>query len=876
MYKFKLDFETIPQVGIIEVAEPFGFDEFSHSISRDNDNFGRDVILGSENVDLVFTRAEFERFEGELTLIDGTRTNYLNHAFDYLLDLIKTHGWEAKARFIVEYESTEFTVGYIDFYTAKIDYDSISFTVIQRNLFEKIKRSQDVVINAFSSEDLEGNPIQPCQTVDILLKAKPIVQISEWKSALSQDVFSQGNTIAPGFFNGINQVTRSEIADTLTWAFLGTTAPIPTLDYETPPQDFRLLRAETRLTNLSVELKLNMKTQSVNVGNCQVLGFFAKGSSMNDTFSEFRDSIDNNGVQFYDSGVISSTSQVYERNDTVVINLPYTLEIGEILYMVFLHAGTTISKNTFLDCTTTVTATSTSISTKTKGVRLIDFMKHNIRSVGGVDLIAPIYDVGGEHYDNFVFSGYMLGNISDKPLNYTYKDLQNIPKEICGGFQINENNVECLPYEGYYSNTEIGSFKQKADTQTNQSFNDRYFLKTIDFSYKKSSKGRETNTKNTIDDVHGTTQWLYPSERTENNLKIEINHIRSAFLGENQRRQQQDVNNTNSLSNDTDLFVYKCVQITPNTQDSFSAVLTQQFADGRLKILSNNFNWLNLPMANPITITRDGVSYVHIVESVEPNVITLFSSAGNDVSGTFSMTISYTIAGVQYVNQTNQGFETIEGIESPENYSNLLYSVKRNLNRWKKYLMTAGSYLIGKEIKNTQFDNNGNLFTKLFSESEGIDDNDPILIDENKLITPVIHEITVLSNLDEATQLFKDIRDIKGFVRVETLDGRVVKGYPRKSDFTWVSGELDFELEEKFEMSEIAIRREGNTIYVNETGYNEKIGLFWFRINGIYVSLYDEQNVKLANTDRWENVSINGVKYITEVAFSDALTQILN
>lgn len=871
MYKFKLDFETIPQVGIIEVAEPFGFDEFSHSISRDNDNFGRDVILGSENVDLVFTRAEFERFEGELTLIDGKKSIYLKHAFNYLLDLIKTHGWEAKARFIVEYESTEFTVGYIDFYTAKIDYDSISFTVIQRNLFEKIKRSQDVVVNAFSNEDLEGNPITPCQTVDILLKAKPIVQISEWKSVGTNVFFDRDISSKPlTGFNFASNILRSEIEDTFTF-FENFMESQPSGD---DFKNFRYINAKTELSDIKLSHKINM-TYTVSQGAFQGAGAVALYLVFGDEFS-IQNSNPNRIVLYNDTWTIG-TQKTVTVNDTFEYTIPLVNSGGGVWLLWYVLGIADCDVNgTVLNQETKIIATSTSISTKTKGVRLIDFMKHNIRSVGGVDLIAPIYDVGGDHYDNFVFSGYMLGNISDKPLNYTYKDLQNIPKEICAGFQINENNVECLPYEGYYSNIEIGSFKQKADTQTNQSFNDRYFLKTIDFSYKKSSKGRETNTKNTIDDVHGTTQWLYPSERAENNLKIEIDPIRSAFLIENQRRQQQDVNNTNSLSNDTDLFIMKCVQIPPNTQDSFSAVLTQQFADGRLKILSNNFNWLNLPMANPITITRDGVSYVHIVESVEPNVITLFSSAGNDVSGTFSLTISYTIAGVQYVNQTNEGFETIEGIESPENYSNLLYSVKRNLNRWKKYLMTAGSYLIGKEIKNTQFDNNGNLFTKLFSENDGIDDNESILIDENKLITPVIHEITVLSNLDEATQLFKDIRDIKGFVRVETLDGRVVKGYPRKADFTWVSGELDFELEEKFEMTEITIRREGDVIYVNETGYSEKIGLFWFRINGIYVSLYDEQNVKLANTDRWTNVSINGVKYITEVAFSDALTQILN
>ena len=890
MFKFKLEFPTIEQVGTIYVSEPFGFDSSTHSVNQDEKRFGRDVILGNEDIELEFTREEFERLDAEQTLINGKKTNYATHGFDYLIDLKNTYGWEAKAKFIIEKDNVDFLTGYIDFYTAIVSYDSIKFKIIQRNLFEKIKRNEKVVVDAFSDKALDDTEITPCQTIDILLKAKPIIQNSSLNAPDNKVVFSSGNLIAPGFFNGIKNITNSQIQDTFTWLFDSSTALFPTTDYDNPPQNFRILRAKNTLSFLKVKLKLNIKTEWFDGGlpnNFQIFGYFAKGSSINETFEEFKDSINDNGIVFYDTGALGPTTGVYEytRNDEVEIDLPYTINQGEVLYFVFLHGGgnsTQISKTTFIDCSIDIIATSTSIDSVIKGVRLIDLLKHNIQSVGNVDLISPMYDVGGTHYNNFVFNGYMLGRVDDKPFNNTFESLMNIPSELCSDYQINPNNVEILPYDDFYKNVEIGSFKQNPDIETTTEYNKRYFVKTVDYSYKTSSKGRETNTQNTIDDVHGQTQWLYPSERAENNLKIELDHIRSAFIIEEQRRQAVDVNQTNSLQNDTNLFIIKCVQIPPATTKTINAVLIQQWNEPYLSILSTNFNWTTLGMTvgQIITVTNAGVDYSYSVIELTPNTIKLQGGgAGNQISGEFSMSITYILTGVQYMNHTNEGFQTIEGIEGSDNYSNLLYSIGRNLKTWYKYLATCGIYLKGKLITNTQFDNNGNLFTKLFSETVGTQDNAPIVIDdisESKILTPIIHNLTVLCDFNEATQLFEDIQSLKGFIRCETLDNKVIKGYPKKAEYLWKDGELDLVLEEKFEMNGITIVRDGNSIFVNETGYSEKIGLFWFRINGIYVSLYDEKNILLANTERWDNVSINGVKYTDVVEFSDALTIAIN
>lgn len=887
MFKYKLEFPTIEQVGTIYVSEPFGFDGATHSISQDDKRFGRDVILGNEEQELEFTREQFELLEAEQTLINGKKTKYATHGFDYLLDLKNNFGWEAKAKFIIEKDNVDFLAGYIDFYTAIVTYDSIKFKVIQRNLFEKIKRNEKVVVDAFSSTALDGTEITPCQTVDILLKAKPIQQVSELDAVSNSFAIGKGFVLAPSFFNKIKNITTFVIDDTLTW-FEDVSFPIGnTTNYDNPPQNFKVLRAKNQLTNIKAKLKLNIKTEWVDVdlpGNAQVIGYLSKGQD-NENINEFSQSLFA-GTQFYNTESLGPTSGIFEYsiNETVEIELQ-SLEQGEVMYFVFIHAGSNsfqISKTTFIDCSIDIIADSTSIDSVIKGIRLIDLLKHNIKSVGNVDLSSPMYDEGGSHYDNFVFNGYMLGRVDDKPFNNTFESLMNIPSELCADYQINPSNVEILPYEGFYENVEIASFKQKADTDTTTEYNKRYFVKTVDYSYKTSSKGRETNTQNTIDDVHGQTQWLYPSERAENNLKIELDHIRSAFIIEEQRRKTVDVNQTNSLQNDTNLFIIKCLQIPPATTKTINAVLIQQWNEPYLSILSTNFNWTTLGMSvgQIITVTNAGVDYSYSVIELTPNIIKLQGGgAGNQISGEFLISITYVLTGVQYMNQTNEGFQTIEGVEGSDNYSNLFYSIGRNLKTWYKYLATCGIYLKGKLITNTQFDNNGNLFTKLFSETVGTQDNAPIIIDDisdSKILTPIIHNLTVLCDFDEATQLFNDVQTLKGFIRCETLDNKVIKGYPTKAEYLWKDGELDLTLEEKFEMNGITIVRDGSTIFVNETGYSEKIGLFWFRINGIYVSLYDEKNILLANTERWENVAVNGVKYTDVVEFSDALTIAIN
>jgi len=225
-----------------------------------------------------------------------------------------------------------------------------------------------------------------------------------------------------------------------------------------------------------------------------------------------------------------------------------------------------------------ITATSTAIDTVVKGVRLIDLVKHNAQSIADVTVNAPNYDVGGEHYDNFAFNGLLLGQITDKPFNNKFKDLINFTKETCHDYQINENNIEILPYSEYYKDIEMASFEELPSFSTTTKTNKRYSLKTAEFKYKKSSTDRQNNSENSIDDVHTETQ-KYITNTVDGNLKVEIDHIRSAFLIEEARRRAFDNEQTKSLQNDDNLFLLKCIPLAPSSQGGFGAVLLMQIND---------------------------------------------------------------------------------------------------------------------------------------------------------------------------------------------------------------------------------------------------------------------------------------------------------
>jgi hypothetical protein len=846
----------IKTVGLIEISEPFGFDGSTHKMEQ-SEFYGRDVILGDEEIQLEINESHFEPLQFPQQLPNGVQFDYASQAFDYFIDVLKNEGWEAEIEYILEVDNVQFSKGIIDGLTAVVGYKTVKFNVIQNTKREMVKRRLDVVIDAFNDEDLDGNEIEPCEAINFLLKAKPIIQRSEWAAkevSNKQDI----NT-------ALQSISIVPLCDTLT-SFGIKTSFAPFSSYlhifsyttETLAQgiaDTKIITAETELSFITVKAKnVSFSGALSAVGSyCRVVARrFVAGdlvSLSNVTYT----------IPIV-SGAFSVSNQDYEFYFPLINqgeSIQVCLEFG---FSSSLLQSYNMRLFNYTCDSLVIETTSTSIDSVIKAVRFIDVLRHACLSTG-LDVDAPLFDVGGVHYDNFASNGYLLGQVTDKPFNNTLKDLLNVVREVNNGYQINEDNIEVLHHDDFYKNIEIGAFIEIANAQNQTEYNNDLALKTFEFNYKNSSKGRETNSEGSIDDVHGTTQWLYPSKKTDVNLKIELDHVRSAYLIEEQRRRVFDNQNTTSLSDDNKLFLIKGVSVAPSRRGSFTANLQMQTTATQIKIMANNFRWDLLGFQNGSLITLSGGenSGSFFVTEITPNILTC-SAIGLTFNGFSVVTFSYPINNVSYINQTKEGFALIEGIENADNYSNLEYSIGRNMKYWLSYLGSCGRYLTG-FVKNTLFEINGNLVTRKNTETVDVADSEPLdleVIKEMRLYEPRIETVTVFADFDDATTLFERVATDKGYIRTMKVDGSVISGFPREMAYKWSTNELEMKLEPKKE----------SEFYEIDTNILDS-----FQINNnLFVSLYDVNDILLVTPLRFDKIKINGIVYDDEILFAEALT----
>lgn len=850
MFNFQLDFISLPSVGSIVISEPIGFDKAGYKVTQDSSRFGRDVVKVCEDTELTFTREFFENLTVTQILPNGQMINHASLGFDFLLDIFQQNGWEGEVNISISNGGSISSLGILDMATAVVEFDMIKFKVIQNTNREIIKRLSDTDIDAFNDEALDGRTITPCATTNILLKAKPIEQFGDWQYGLSEP--SEVPTLGFWFYNFSNAFINGNIENSLSYI-----QGISTSSFN----QFKYAIAQTNLSNVVI----NFTNVNVNVAYSTKL----RVSVGFDTATATHYTIDTRSDAF---------------TSDYTLNLPDLL-IGQYIWIYFEVLAVGGINTIFSSMNVNISATSTAIDTVVKGVRLIDLIKHNVKSMANVSVIAPNYDVGGAHYDNFAFNGLLLGQITDKPFNNKFKDLITFTKETCSDYQINENSVEILPYADYYKDVEMASFDELPDHTASTKVNKRYSIKTAEFKYKRSSDQRQNNSQNSIDDVHTETQ-KYLTDKVDGNLKVEIDPIRSAFLIEEARKRAFDNDQTTSLQNDDNLFLLKCVSLSPSAQGGFGAVLLMQETEtGHLQILNNNtdgdginFNWglLGFNVGSQFFIDSGENVGTWQVWSITSTVLELFPiSASVSFEGEAYIKMRWYFTDVAFTNQTNEGYTVITGVDNPTNYSNLDYHWGRNIKNWYPYLATSTKFKPDGVIKTASFKTNGDLQTRKIGETANVVDSADILntnIASQKILNPFIHSVKVYADLDTMTQLVSDIETVKGYVTVNLNDGRTIKGHVKELDYTFVNEELDLELEERFVGDFMEITPSGIT-YSN---YPQKNNLKSFQINNIFVLLFDANDVQLYPPVRFTNVKINGTAYTDIVDFSDALQNLID
>jgi len=876
MIKIFINFITDGE-GKFQIDEPDGFDASKFTIEQEEKRLGRDVLFAG----------------GESNFVLNNRSN---HKFDLVNKYFEIYGFEAEAELIFELENLEKKYD-IDFATMTTNQvDTIKFKAVQKSKEILLKRRSDVNVDLLSDKDLDGNPITPCVPVNILIKAKPLVQISKWSAPPEAVNFAQGIAQGPSFFNQIKVIENSDITDTLTWLYDYSSTPFGQTNYD-PIPEFTVMVASEDYKNLTAEIKLDLTTEWIDSGvGVQDAPFQIRGIIMKGTGSL----IDNyllgagnpNRFVFYNSGVLGRETGVYINinTSTVKINIG-DVNRGEKVFFVFYYgAGNAIQmgKVTYGNSTLTLKGSSISYNTVNPAIRLYDAMKYICKSISGMDIDSPEYSNLGAFYDHFIFTGKFLRGITNQGFTINFEDIIKSIVETNSDYQIQTNDsVFFGTYKNFYASEEIAVIDGVQFEDYEKYFNERSKVNIFKLKYKDFQSQKENTIENTIDVVHGETEWLLKNKNVENKKEVEVEWVRDAFLIEETRKKAYTISETSVSQDDDKKFILDC-RLSDYNERTFTT--TSSFQHSRetdvnaqfLTLRSNgdiNLLLLGISVGSTFQIVNPSPNFgYYTVLSITENSLSLekFPSTNLDFSGIafteFQYTISENVA--RYINWTNQGFTDIQNIANGDNYSNLRFTVKRNIeNYYSEYLATCNLFKKEEKIANTLYKNNPKAITTYNGKTaeEGLE-----FLPKNPILSPYEYSCQFRMSMAKYIDLENKIRDKRGYIRFIDNLGNVVRGYIKKADLTNEINEqgfLECIIEEKYQPAILNIFSDNITgiIIFNDDISVDSKNWSWTIDELDYLSIFDATGLLLFTPMHFSKVSVNGAIRRTRIELQENL-----
>jgi hypothetical protein len=771
-----------------EILEPIGFDASNFVVEQKKDGYARDIFYGNSEASLEF------HYEYGI--------NDLPTGLELILEQENITGAESDVNYILQKNGVDFTIGQLDFASAETDYKSyFKCSVIQNNDRSIIKKREKIKVDLFAKEDLDKNVIEPINTSRLLLRAKPVNKVSDWSSKEVLNLSQIGNA-----FNC--QVSIPISNNLVNYGIDSTLAPFDVffkgLDVsQTQNNNYRfanrLITAKNSLSNIKLKIK------GLTVNGTTNLGIFSLNISRA-KFTNDGDWIENVGTTIQpiiSTGSISITNQNFE------IDIP-DMSIGEslIISMDCFYASSILRSfnmrfNRFSCESVEILATETGIDSVIEVVRYIDLIKQTYKTTAGFVVNAPKYDIGGQFYDNFCFSGKLIRQIKNEPFYSTISDVNESLIELNADAELTGNKTVSIgQYSDFYSNVKMGSYPMLPEASAKFTKNERYLINKFSFGYDKFEQDREED--NTIDAIHTDSEWFVPNDNSINEKSVKVNYIRDAYFIESVRRRSTEKKTTSNNSDD-DIFIVDGIELAPGQTNTITGVFTVQISNSQntFKILANdNFRWdlLGFQVGNTMTVSYNNITYNLQVSAIESAIVTLAWPNPITFNGETYLSVTYPLTGVDLVIRTNEELDFTENIINSDNYANLRYSIKRNMSYWFPYLATVGKFIPTKEITNSYFKSNGNAIIKFSYESESIKENASILISELsnlKILSQNIFETTIVIEFEDMVNLMGKIQTERGYIEVDDHSGNIVKGYIVDLSHTWATNECKITLEVK-------------------------------------------------------------------------------
>ena len=854
---FYLDFKN-DSSGEVQIDEPIGYADMDFNLQQKDKGYGRDISFSGGEAQFNFV-------------------NYRNHYLDKLLYFNHFYGFESKVDLIIRQDGYDDVVAELDFASAvSDDFEYFKCKVIQQSSLQIVKRRKSVKVDLFSDKDVDGNAITPLTTQNMLLLNKPVYQKSIWEQSeqYALNLETKGNrnyTINPAV-----NITKSDID--------GTQNP-----FEISGAGFESMQYLESTSSLKkITLKLNgcsglLQPDGDNGGKGTI--DFSLSVRYGATFATSTSKVLLSKLLSYNSADYTFNAADYvvgidslNRGDKIWICYQFTMK--ETTAFGRLECFGYVNLNSI-----EITAESFSYNSITPSFRLIDVMRQVVKSTSGLDIVAPRFDVGGAFYDNRLFNGNFLRNAlvntdgTRKPFYISLEDIEKSIVEMNADHEIDSNGDVFFGTEAdFYTSYESGFFDNTQFSEMTKVFNPRFSVNEFSYKYKNYQALKENEEVNSADNVHGESKYVFTNKMVENKKEITVEWIRDAFLIESNRRKAIVVSKDTASQDDDTLF---CIDAIATAGDvSFTEVSFLQHTfdaiANRLTLRSDgevNFNSLGITVGSVVVIEapdKNAGSYAVQANAKSPgatvddivassSLLLLRVSSGvisSSNNGERITKYTYTLddALVPFTNYTSQGFTSIANLNAPDNYSNLRYSIRRNIdNYYQPYLATCNLYHKDDTIKNTWYKNNGECITAYngitLKENESFVPSNPIL-------SPFMYDNIIFANVEftDFIALQNSIRSDRGYIRTIDNNNRVIKVYPVTMKYEILSKELTIKAEEKYEPKTMTISTANKYILINNETYVQAID--WeLRDNKLFI--FDKRRQLLYNGVFFNNVAIN-------------------
>ncbi len=907
--KFELDFLS-NGLGKFTINEPIKFADVDWSLTQENKRYARDIFMGAS---------------GELSL---EFSHMRDHQLNNLLYYYHIYGFEAQVNFYVDDE----LIGEIDF--TSVETDELTYfkcKVIQLTALQIIKRRSKIKVDITSSATTDGSYIEPLNpdNTTMLLTPKRSKKTAKWVQGdpNANDEFNkkdhQGYSVTSYVPWSNNVVADLNTCRSILHPVLGIQPPYA-IDFfgGLGNEDQYIFIAENttrditfNIRNLIFDYVVRHGDNGAGYTHTRLEAYW--GRDLVTAYKTTRqilwtrdgqtegDNYDNSDEINYPQNLPDKTITIPLLNPDDKVWINFYIEVNQD------NGGIKANRTTYLyirpkGIYIEVVAEVETPGSVIKGFRLIDVMKQVVKSIStthgsdGLPVVAPIYDEGGMLYNTILTNGDYIRGLANHPFNISLDDLSTCITETNSDYQVEthlpqygmDDNCVFFGYEPeFYMNYESAFIPSVQFREFNKTTNDRFTVNKFSYKYNKYQAKKELDISNSTDVIHGETEWVLQNQRVENEKSVVVGWIRDPFIIEEARLKALTITDKTAYNEDSTLFAIDVVpRVSASTYTIVDTMATTFISGNTIQLATDNT--VNFYV---LGVKIDSVLYInypdpntnkfhfghYFVKNILQNSLILQALTGtvpsNTGNGTRVTSITYTIPinQVQYINATTEGFVDISGINSPETFSNMKYSIRRNIeNFYLPYLHTCNTYA-KVPIKNTNYIYNTAFkgtytpfgfpsYTTTGSTLTEVQEITP----KNPILTPYMYNDIVFADVSfsDFLKIQDGCRTYKGYIRCIDNNDIVIKVYPTRMVYNILSRELRVTGEEKFEPVDMTLRSSDNFIVINESdngGTRILKGTLKYKIIENKVYLFDETNERLYNGVYWDNVSVNGSLSIT-------------